>query len=120
MRLRARPGSWNLVRNRRERLDEHGAWERGHPARTKPGKTTEQARQMVSHQHIIVNGRVVDIPSYTCKVGDVISVRERDSSRGIARRNHYEGAPVPVYMEPDVAGMAGKIVTLPEREDFPK
>ena len=83
-------------------------------------KTIEQARQMVSHQHIFVNGKLVDIPSYTCRLGDVISVRDRESSKKIARANHYEGAPVPVYIEPDVANMAGKIVTLPEREDFPK
>ncbi|MBS1721497.1 MAG: 30S ribosomal protein S4 [Armatimonadetes bacterium] len=83
-------------------------------------KTIEQARQFVSHQHVFVNGKLVDIPSYICKVGDVISVRDRESSKGIAKRNHYEGAPVPVYIEPDVAGMTAKIVTLPEREDFPK
>jgi small subunit ribosomal protein S4 len=83
-------------------------------------KTIEQARQLVSHQHITVNGRVVDVPSYTCRVGDVISVRDRESSKAIARRNHYEGAPVPVYLEPDVPNMSGKIVALPEREDFPK
>lgn len=82
-------------------------------------KTIEQARQMVSHQHICVNGKLVDIPSYTCKVGDVISVRDRDASKGIARRNSYEGAAVPVYIEPDVPRMAGTVIALPEREDFP-
>jgi len=54
------------------------------------------------------------------KVGDVISVRDRDSSKGIARANHYEGAPIPPYMDSDVANMSGKIVALPEREDFPQ
>src|SRR5687768_15409113 len=83
-------------------------------------RTPFQSRQMVTHGHIKVNGRVVDIPSYQLKVGDVIEVRDRDQSRGIARNNHYEGAPVPVYMEPDVANMTGKIIALPEREDFPK
>ncbi len=82
--------------------------------------TIEQARQMVSHQHIFVNGKLVDIPSYQCRVGDVISVRDRASSRGIARKNSYEGAAVPVYIEPDVPNYAGKIIALPEREDFPK
>jgi small subunit ribosomal protein S4 len=79
-----------------------------------------QARQMVTHGHIMVNGRPVNIPSFQLKVGDVIEVRDRDASRGIARGNHYEGAPVPVYIEPDIQNMRGKIVTLPEREDFPK
>lgn len=82
-------------------------------------KTIFQARQMVVHQHICVNGKVVNIPSYTLRVGDVISVRDRDASKGIARMNHYEGAPVPAYIDVDVPGMAGKIIALPEREDFP-
>ncbi len=79
-----------------------------------------QARQMVSHCHILVNGKIVNIPSYQLKIGDVIEVRDRESSRGIARKNHYEGAPVPVYIEPDVPHFQGKIIALPEREDFPK
>jgi small subunit ribosomal protein S4 len=83
-------------------------------------KTIFQARQMVTHGHILVNGRLVDIPSYQLKVGDVIEVRDVDAARGIARRNHYEGAPVPAYMDPDVPNMKGKIIALPEREDFPK
>ncbi|MBV6457585.1 MAG: 30S ribosomal protein S4 [Fimbriimonadaceae bacterium] len=83
-------------------------------------KTIFQARQMVTHGHIMVNGRLVDIPSYQLKVGDQIEVRDVDAAKGIARRNHYEGAPVPAYMEPDVPNMRGKIIALPEREDFPK
>lgn len=82
-------------------------------------KTIEQARQLVSHKHVTVNGQIVNIPSYRCKVGDVIAIRDRDVSRGIAKRSGYEGAPVPVYIEPDVARFSGKIIALPEREDFP-
>lgn len=83
-------------------------------------KTIFQARQMVSHQHIYVNGKLVDIPSYRCKVGDVIEVRPRESSRNIAIQSGYEGKAVPVYIEPDVAKFSGKIIALPEREDFPE
>lgn len=83
-------------------------------------KTIFQARQMVSHCHITVNGRIVNIPSYQLKVGDVIAVRDREASRKIARENHYEGAPVPAYAEADVPNYSGKIISLPEREDFPK
>ena len=82
-------------------------------------KTIFQARQMVSHCHILVNGKVVNISSYTCRVGDIIAVRDRDVSKQIARSSGYEGAPVPVYLEPNVGAMAGKIISLPEREDFP-
>jgi small subunit ribosomal protein S4 len=82
-------------------------------------RTIEQARQLVSHKHVTVNGQIVNISSYRCKVGDVVAVRDRDVSRDIARRSGYEGAPVPVYIEPDVLRMSGKIISLPEREDFP-
>jgi small subunit ribosomal protein S4 len=68
----------------------------------------------------MVNGKPVNIPSYLLKVGDVVSVRDREASRGIARANHYEGAPVPAYMEADVTTFSGKVISLPEREDFPK
>jgi len=83
-------------------------------------RTIFQARQIVNHGHVTVNGKLVDIPSYTCRVGDVIAMRDRPESKEIAKRNHYEGSPVPVYIEPDVAGMSGKIIALPEREDFPE
>ncbi len=83
-------------------------------------RTVFQARQMVVHCHITVNGKVVNIPSYTLKVGDTIGVRDRESSKKIARMNHFEGAAVPAYMESDVVNFRGKIISLPEVEDFPK
>lgn len=83
-------------------------------------KTIFQARQLVSHKHIMVNGKIVNISSYRCKVGDVIEVRDREVSREIAKRNGFEGAAVPVYIEPDVVGFKGKVIALPEREDFPE
>jgi small subunit ribosomal protein S4 len=83
-------------------------------------KTIFQARQLVSHCHVLVNGKVVNISSYTLKIGDVIEVRDRSVSRDIARRNHYEGANVPPYLEIDPNNFRGKVVALPEREDFPK
>lgn len=81
--------------------------------------TVFQARQLVSHGHVEVNGKRVNVPSYTLKVGDIVRVRENETARGIAKRNHYEGAAVPVYMEPDVPNYAAKIIALPERDDFP-
>lgn len=83
-------------------------------------RTVFQARQMVSHCHILVNGKMVNIASFQLKVGDVIEVRDRKSSRDIAKNNHYEGAAIPAYMEADVQNFKGKVIALPEREDFPK
>lgn len=91
-----------------------GVWRLGY------ARTIFQARQMVSHGHILVNGRQVNIPSFLLKVGDEVQVRERESSRRIARDNHYEGAAVPPYMDADPVNFRGKVVALPEREDFPK
>ncbi len=83
-------------------------------------RTIFQARQVVNHCHVTVNGRVVNIPSFQLKVGDVIEVRDRAQSRRIARDNHFEGAAIPAYMEADVTQFRGKVIALPEREDFPK
>ncbi|CAN5609825.1 30S ribosomal protein S4 [soil metagenome] len=83
-------------------------------------RTIFQARQMVSHGHIMVNGRLVDIASFTLKVGDEVSVRDREQSRKIARENHYEAAALPAYMDADVPHFTGKVVALPEEDDFPK
>lgn len=83
-------------------------------------RTVFQARQMVSHCHILVNGKMVNIASFQLKVGDVIEVRDRKSSRDIAKNNHFEGAAIPAYMEADVQNFKGKVIALPEREDFPK
>ena len=83
-------------------------------------RTIFQARQMVSHGHVTVNGRVVNISSYQLKVGDSIQVRDREASRSIARNNHFEGAAIPAYMESDATQFSGKVIALPEREDFPK
>ena len=81
--------------------------------------TIFQARQLVSHGHVTVNGKRVNIPSYTLRVGEVVAMRGTAESREIARRNHYEGSAVPVYMEPDVVNFSGKVIALPERDDFP-
>ena len=69
------------------------------------GASRAQARQIVNHTHILVNGKKVNIPSYQVKVGDVISVKE---ARVI----------VPKWLEFDPATLTGKIVALPAREDI--
>jgi small subunit ribosomal protein S4 len=78
-----------------------------------------QARQLVRHGHFQVNGRKVDIPSYSLKVGDVISVRE--SSRQNASILHaveeVKGRGVPEWLTLD-AGMSGKVVSVPTREQI--
>lgn len=84
------------------------------------GRTVFHGRQLVTHGHVNVNGKPVDIPSYKLKVGDVVSLRDTETARKIARLSRYEGAPVPAYLEADVPNYSGKVISLPEREDFPK
>ena len=80
----------------------------------------KDARQLVSHGHMVINGRRVDIPSIQIKEGDVIKVRER--SRKLAR---IEGAlelkaagELPGWLELDRDGMKATVKTLPTRDDI--
>jgi small subunit ribosomal protein S4 len=80
--------------------------------------TIPGARQMVNHGHVIVNGRVVDIASYQCRPGDVISVRDRDRSRQLVQTNmEYPGlANLPSHLEFDKNTLTGKVNSVIERE----
>ncbi|MEO3947564.1 30S ribosomal protein S4 [Gorillibacterium sp. CAU 1737] len=76
------------------------------------------ARQLVSHGHVTVNGKKVNIASYTVSVGDVIGLRERSHNLAsikdaIAGRNH-----IPQYLDFNEQAMEGKFVRLPERAEL--
>ena len=83
-------------------------------------RSRAQARQLVSHCHIAVNGNVVNVPSYSLKEGDVVSVRERSKSLEVitdslaSRANNYP------WLEWDGASMSGKFVSFPQRTDIPE
>lgn len=83
--------------------------------------TRSGARQLVSHKHITVNGRIVNIPSYTLKVGDVVSVREKSKTidmivSGIASSNvkRYN------WLEFNTSKLEGRYVELPSRDQIPE
>ncbi|HIW58036.1 MAG TPA: 30S ribosomal protein S4 [Firmicutes bacterium] len=82
--------------------------------------TRRQARQIVNHSHITVNGRKVNIPSYLVKPGDVVSVREKSVSsagiKDIVERN--QDRLVPQWIDMDKNTLTGKIVRLSNREDI--
>ena len=80
--------------------------------------TIPGARQLVNHGHILVNDRVVDVPSYQCRPGDVIKVRNRDRSRKLVETNmEYPGlANLPSHLEFDKAALTGKVNGIIERE----
>ncbi|HHY46317.1 MAG TPA: 30S ribosomal protein S4 [Firmicutes bacterium] len=80
----------------------------------------QEARQVVRHGHIAVNGRKVSIPSYSVNVGDVISVRE--GSRELPRfKELAEGLSqktVPAWLELNPAEMSGRVVNIPSRQEI--
>ena len=78
------------------------------------------ARQLVSHKHVLVNGKTVNIPSYKVKVGDVVEVREK--SRNIPMVLESAQTPereVPDYMDVDPKAFKGKFTRVPAFEDVP-
>ncbi|MDO4492910.1 MAG: 30S ribosomal protein S4 [Clostridia bacterium] len=84
------------------------------------GDSRPMARQMVTHGHLLVNGKKVDIASYSVKVGDVISVREksRDLEYFKALRESGAAHAVPKWLELDADKLQGKVVALPQRDDI--
>lgn len=82
------------------------------------GPTIPSARQVVNHGHITINDRVVSIPSYQCRPGDVIAVRDRESSKKLVEANlQFPGlANVPTHLELDKDKMIGKVNSVIERE----
>lgn len=82
--------------------------------------TRREARQIVNHGHILVNGHRVDIPSYLVKQGDVITVKEKtknsDRMKDIVEANSSRG--IPKWLDMDKNTLTGKVVRLAEREDI--
>lgn len=83
--------------------------------------TRTGARQLVSHRHITVNGKVVNIPSYTLRPGDIIGVREKSKSlEAVTDSLSGSHRSASSWLEWDSAQMAGKFLNRPEREDIPE
>ena len=84
------------------------------------GTSRAQARQVVSHGHIDLNGRKCNIPSAMIKVGDVISVRESSKNNAtiLAARDATAHAPAPNWIDVDREGLKGRVQSLPKREDL--
>lgn len=83
------------------------------------GDSRAQARQLVMHGHVLVNGHKVDIPSYLVDAGDVITIAQRSASQEYFKTLKEEGGKgVPKWLEFDVAELTGKVAALPERDDI--
>jgi small subunit ribosomal protein S4 len=83
------------------------------------GRTVADARQFISHGHIKVNGKKMNIPSYLVQDGDIITVRDKKSSKEratntIATVGDYD---VPEWLVVEDDKLTGKVVRMPIRED---
>jgi len=82
--------------------------------------TRRESRQMVSHGHILVNGKRLDIPSYRVKVGDVITLKETTKSsdriKDIVEANSTRT--IPKWLDMDKNTLTGKVIALATREDI--
>lgn len=82
-------------------------------------RTRRQARQLVNHGHILVDGRRVDIPSYTVSPGQTIGLRERSRDLDIIKEALELNSFVPDYMTFDADKLEGTYTRLPERSELP-
>ena len=82
--------------------------------------TRRAARQLVLHRHITVNDEVVNIPSYTLKLGDLVGVREKSKSLEVIKESITAPHKSYPWLEWDDAQMKGKLTVLPPREEIPE
>ncbi|KIL75662.1 30S ribosomal protein S4 [Bacillus badius] len=82
-------------------------------------RTRRQARQLVNHGHILVDGKRVDIPSYQVKPGQTIAVREKSKNLAIVKEAIEVNNFVPDYLTFDADKLEGTYTRLPERSELP-
>ncbi|WP_303674935.1 30S ribosomal protein S4 [Vampirovibrio chlorellavorus] len=82
--------------------------------------TRPQARQLISHGHIEINGHKVDIASYKMKPGDLLAIREKSKAlaKNLQAANPHHSPMVPHWLEVDETNMVVKFKSTPEREDL--
>jgi small subunit ribosomal protein S4 len=82
-------------------------------------QSRRQARQLVRHGHVQVNGRKVNIPSYQVNSGDEVAIRERSQKLVVLEqaREFSSHQQIPTWLEVDREGLKGRVLSLPKRED---
>ncbi len=82
--------------------------------------TRSAARQLVSHGHVMVNGRSVNVASYNVKAGDEITIKDKPKSRQLVLRNLdlTQIFPVPDWLTVDRDALSGKVTRIPSREEI--
>ena len=84
------------------------------------GRTRKEARQVVGHKHVLVNGKCVTIPSYQVKPGDVIEIKEKHKSKQRYKDilEVTDGRLVPEWLEADHENLSGVVKEVPTREQI--
>ena len=82
--------------------------------------TRSGARQLVKHCHITVNGKVLNVPSYSCRPGDIVGVRERSKSLEVITQSLASRSGRFPWLEWDKDMVTGKFLSYPEREQIPE
>ena len=80
--------------------------------------TRPQARQLVNHGHITVNGKKLDIPSYEVKIGDVISLKDSSKNVKVVKESLEKSLRRKDYVEFDEKELKGKLTRIPDRSEF--
>ena len=83
-------------------------------------KTRDGARHLVSHKHVTVNGSIVNIPSYTLKPGDLVSIREKSKSLKAIESSLLENSSEYDWIKFNRERLEGEFVAIPEREQIPE
>ena len=81
-------------------------------------RTRREARQIVDHKHVLVNGKCINIPSYLVKAGDKIEIREKSKSSARYKEilEATNGLLVPEWLEADKDALKGTVKSVPTRE----
>jgi small subunit ribosomal protein S4 len=83
-------------------------------------QSRDDARQLVLHRHVLVNGRITKTPSFLLRVGDAIQIKERSKSivRVLEARERAQSRTIPGWLTVDMEAMQARVVGMPERADI--
>lgn len=81
-------------------------------------RTRDEAKQLITHGHFLINGKKVDIPSYRLSVNDVVSVKQTSRKNGIFKETEEKVWGASSWLEVDAEKYEGKVLRLPTREDI--
>ena len=83
-------------------------------------KSIAEARQLVNHGHITINNKVVNIPSFQCRLNDLIGIKDKSTSKNLVEKNikHNQGAEIPSHLKFDTSKLEATILDYCNRNDI--